>query len=358
VRRVAAIVAILVVGALAYLAAWPIPIEPRAWTPPTPPPRTGVFAPNARLAAVERVGAGIATGPEATVVDASGRVYTGTVDGRILRRDEDGSFRELARTGGRPLGMDLAADGSLVVADRDRGLLRVAPLAPGARVEVLATEAEGIPFGFADDVAIAQDGTVYFTDASRRSDYRAAFTEHAPDGRLLALRPGGRVEVILSGLHFANGLALGPGGAYLVLTETARYRVLRHWLSGPRRGRTEPLVENLPGFPDNVTWSPSRRVFWIALFGPRIPVFDALLPRPFLRSVVFRLPRALQPDPARHAWIVAVDEEGRVVESLEHEAPDAFAPVTSVREHDGWLWLGSLERESLGRVAAPPPGAR
>jgi strictosidine synthase len=73
---------------------------------------------------------------------------------------------------------------------------------------------------------------------------------------------------------------------------------------------------------------------------------------------VFRLPRALQPDPARHAWIVAVDEEGRVVESLEREAPDAFAPVTSVREHDGWLWLGSLERESLGRVAAPPPGAR
>lgn len=351
-KRAAAAALGLVLAAVAYLALWPIPIDPVAWTPPPPPARAGVFHPNARLARVERLGAGVADGPEATAIDAEGRLYTGTRDGRILRLDRDGAFHELARTGGRPLGMVLAADGSLVVADRDRGLLRVAP---GARVEVLATEAAGTPFGFADDVVAAPDGTLYFTDASRHRDYRAAFTEHGADGRLLALRPGGGVEVVVSGLHFANGLALGPEGTYLVMTETARYRVLRHWIAGPRRGTTEPFVENLPGFPDNVTWSPSRRVFWIALFGPRIPVFDALLPRPFLRGAVFRLPRALQPDPARHAWIVAVDEAGQVVDSLEHDAEDAYAPVTSAREHDGWLWLGSLERDALGRIPAPPP---
>jgi sugar lactone lactonase YvrE len=357
VRRVALAILAVVVAALLYLALWPIPIDPQAWTPPAPPAREGVFAPNARLRGVERIGAGVALGPEATAIDADGRLYTGTRDGRILRLERDGTLRELARTGGRPLGMELAADGSLVVADRDRGLLRVAPLAPGAtaEVEVLATEAEGTPFGFADDVVVAPDGTIYFTDASRHGDYRAALTEHGEDGRLLALRRGAGAEVLASGLRFANGLAFGPGHAYLLVTETGRYRVLRHWLAGPRRGTTEPFAENLPGFPDNVTWSPSRRVFWVALFAPRIPVFDALLPRPFLRGAVFRLPLALQPDPVRHAWIVALDEGGRVVESLEHEAPDAFAPVTSVREHGGWLWLGSLERESLGRIAAPPP---
>jgi len=39
--------------------------------------------------------------------------------------------------------------------------------------------------------------------------------------------------------------------------------------------------------------------------------------------------------------------------NLQHASPEAFAPVTSAREHAGWLWLGSLSREALGRVRAP-----
>jgi hypothetical protein len=143
-------------------------------------------------------------------------------------------------------------------------------------------------------------------------------------------------------------------GSYLVVNETGAYRVLRYWLSGPRRGTSEPLVENLPGLPDNVTWSAERGVFWVALFSPRVPALDVLAPYPFLRKVVLRLPRALQPDPARHALAVAVDEQGRIAETLQDASPEAFAPVTSVREHGGFLWLGSLERGGIGRVRAPP----
>jgi sugar lactone lactonase YvrE len=36
-------------------------------------------------------------------------------------------------------------------------------------IEVLATEADGVPFGFTNDVDIAPDGTIYFTDASSAS---------------------------------------------------------------------------------------------------------------------------------------------------------------------------------------------
>jgi hypothetical protein len=87
---------------------------------------------------------------------------------------------------------------------------------------------------------------------------------------------------------------------------------------------------------------------------PRVPVVDALAPHPFLRKMVRRLPRTVQPDPVPHAWIVAVDEQGRLVESLEWTSPAAYFPVTSVREGDGWLWLGSLGQDGLGRLAAPP----
>lgn len=338
---------------LLYLTLWPIPIRPAAWSPPPAPPRTGVLAPNDRLAAVEWIARGAALGPESTVLDAEGRVYTGTSDGRILRVAADGRVEELARTGGRPLGLALAPDGSLAVADRDRGLLRVAPAEPGGRVEVVATEAGGTPLGFADDVVAMPDGTLYFTDATIHRDYRDDFFEHRGEGRLLARRPDGRVEVLLTGLHFANGIAVGPGGAYLAVNETSEYRVLRYWLAGPRKGEAEALVEDLPGFPDGVTWSPERRVFWVALFAPRLKALDLLLPHPLLRAMLYRLPRSLQPEPERHAWIVAVDETGRLVESLEHAGADAYAPVTSAREAGGWLWLGSLEREALGRVRAP-----
>jgi sugar lactone lactonase YvrE len=352
VRRLAGLAAAAVAAALLYLLFWPIPLDLAAWRPPAPPTATGPLARNDRLAGVEWIARGELPGPEAVVIDARGRVVTGSSDGRIVRVS-DGRVEELARTGGRPLGIDFLPDGSLAIADRDRGLLRLAPAEPGGRVEVLATEAEGEPFGFTDDVAALPDGTLLFTDASRHRSYRDDLLEHRGSGRLLVRRPDGRVQVLARGLHFANGLALAPDRSYVLVNETGRYRVLRHWLDGPRRGTTEPFAENLPGFPDNVTWSPERRVYWVALFAPRVAILDATLPHPFLRAAIYRLPRALQPDARRVAAIVALGQDGRIVDGLSHEAPDAYAPVTCAREHGGWIWLGSLEREGLGRIRAP-----
>ena len=47
-----------------YLLAWPIPIDPVAWTPPPNPGFTGRFAPNDALARVELLLEGVGTGPE------------------------------------------------------------------------------------------------------------------------------------------------------------------------------------------------------------------------------------------------------------------------------------------------------
>jgi sugar lactone lactonase YvrE len=343
------------VAVAGWLLLWPVPIEPRAWQAPQPRPREGVLAPNDRLRGVERLGAPDAAKPEATVFDAEGRLVAGLVDGRVVRIDpRSGAVTLLARTGGRPLGVAFDADGRLYVADAARGLLRVSP---AGEVTTLATGEGGVPFGFTDDVAIAPDGTVFFTDATARfgdGAYRDDILEHAGAGRLLSFDPAtGAVTRRLSGLQFANGVAVHGSGEWLAVAETGSYRLLRYWIAGPKAGTAEPLVENLPGFPDNVTWSPERNAFWVALW-PRVGAVDALAPYPFLRKVVRRLPRAVQPDPARHAWVVAVDADGRIVESLEWLSPSAYFPVTSVRERDGFLWLGSLEQAGVGRVAAPP----
>jgi hypothetical protein len=36
------------------------------------------------------------------------------------------------------------------------------------------------------------------------------------------------------GFHYANGVALSPDEDYLILVETDRIRLLRHWLKGPK----------------------------------------------------------------------------------------------------------------------------
>jgi sugar lactone lactonase YvrE len=342
-------------AAAAYLLLFPVPIEPTAWTAPSPPPRAGLLAPNERLRAVERIGGPSVHQPESTAIDPEGRVYAGVADGRIVRIDpRSGSVSHFAATGGRPFGLAFDGEGRLYVSDAVKGLLRVST---SGEVTSLASGHAGIPFHFTDDVSIGPDGTVYFTDASSRfgpDQFREDILEHGGHGRLLSFDPrSGRTELLLSGLQFANGVAVSGDGSYLVVAETGSYRLVRFWLTGPRRGTSEPFADNLPGFPDNVTWSSERKVFWVALW-PRVGAVDALAPYPLLRKVIRRLPRRLQPDPAPHAWAVAVDERGQIVESLEWVSGAAYFPVTSVRENDGWLWLGSLDQDGVGRVAAPP----
>jgi sugar lactone lactonase YvrE len=332
-----------------------VPIEPKAWKPPPAPKLEGPYAPNDALASVEWLGKGQFHGPEATAVDAAGRVYTGVADGRILRLDAGGTFETVASTGGRPLGLAFGPDGTLYVCDAAKGLLSLAPGSKEPRT--LATEHRGEPFRLADDVDVGPDGTVYFSDASSRfgvGQTREDVLEHGGAGRLLAWRPSsGTVELLLSGLQFANGVAVAGDGASVLVNETGAYRITRYWLEGPRKGTSEVFIDNLPGLPDNLTFSRSRGIFWVALFSPRVAALDTLAPYPFLRRVVYRLPTWLQPQPARHAFVLGIDTQGRVVANLQHDSPEAFAPVTSAREHGGWLWLGSLSREALGRVRAP-----
>src|SRR5690606_20170232 len=121
----------------------------------------------------------------------------------------DGQVETFVSTGGRPLGMDFDAGGNLIVADAYKGLLRIDP---AGKIEVLASEAEGVPFAFTDDLDIASDGRIYFTDASSRfqqPDYLLDLLEGRPYGRLMVHDPAsGQTEVLLKDLYFANGVAL------------------------------------------------------------------------------------------------------------------------------------------------------
>lgn len=328
----------------AYLSFWPVAFDPVAWNPPPAPE----VATNDALAKVERVGSGL-RGPEGLAVDAQGRVYGGLEDGRIVRIGRD-SVETIANTGGRPLGMQFDASGNLIVADGRAGLLSIST---GGTISVLATEHGGLRFGFTDDLDIAKDGTIYFSDASWKfgvGNYRNDALEHRPNGRLLAYRDG-KVELVKDGLYFPNGVALAADDSYVLVNETWEYRITRVWLSGEKKGQSD-VFAMVPGFPDNLTRAEDG-TFWCALFAPRNPMLDRLAGKPFLRKVIARLPSFVQPQPARHAWVVGIDASGTIVHDLQHADADSYSPITSAVEHGGKLWLGSLSRDTIAVADAP-----
>jgi sugar lactone lactonase YvrE len=305
------------------------------------------------LIPVERLGNGAGIGPEDVAVDDQGRIYGGMEDGHIIRLQTDGNLPEVfANTGGRPLGLHFDRTGNLIVADAYKGLLAISP---GGSITVLSTEQGGIPFRFTDDVDIAIDGTIYFSDASFKfttAEYIADLMEHRPNGRLLAYDPATKTtRLVLDRLYFANGVAVSPDQSFVLVAETGKYRVKRYWLTGPRQGTSEIFIDNLPGFPDGIS-SNGENTFWLALASPRKPDVEAMLPRPFLRKMVMRLPEAFLPAAENYGFVLGLDLDGRVVHNLQ-DPTASYAQITSVQEHKGMLYLGSLAEDSIGRLPVP-----
>lgn len=351
-RRIVLGLVIVVVVLAAYLFFWPTGLDPEVWNPPPAPALSGVYAPNDRLAGVERLAEGVGPSPETIAIDAQGNIYGGLLDGRIVRVRPDGSgATTFVDTGGRPLGLDFDTRGNLIVADARKGLLAVAP---DGKITVLATEHGGIKFGFTNDVDIGRDGTIYFSDASSKFDvahYTLDLLEHRANGRLLSYDPTTRTtKLLLDGLYFANGVALSPDQSFVLVNETSMYRVRRLWLSGPRAGQNEVVIDNLPGFPDGLS-SNGAGVYWLALAAPRNPDLDGMLPKPFVRKIVARLPERLAPQPKCHAFVLGFDGDGKIVQNLQDPACKRFGFVTAVTEHGGYLYLGSLQESAIGRIA-------
>jgi len=353
---------LLLLGALCaivvlYLFFWPVPISPQAWSPPPAPPLTGQYQQNSRLASVERLSLGTGatrpgTGfaPEDVALDAQNRIYSGLDDGRIMRLQADGASPEVfSNTHGRPLGLAFDPNGNLIVADAIKGLLSIAP---DGSVSVLTTGADGVPFGCTNDLDVAADGTIYFTDASSKfplSNFTADLLEHRGNGRFLAYDPKTKTtRTLLGDLSFANGVAVSPDQSFVLVVETGAYRIHRVWLEGANRGRAEIFIDNLPGFPDGIS-SNGKDKFWLALVTPRDTALDKLLPRPFLRKIVARLPKFLQPAPKRYSFVLGLDPNGRVTENLQDGSPECYAQIANAVERQGSLYFGSIGESTVGR---------
>jgi sugar lactone lactonase YvrE len=289
-----------------------------------------------------------ASGAEDVVVGSNGEIYTGTGDGSIFRIRHDGNrIDRIAHTGGRPLGIETLPDGRLLICDAKRGLLTVDPKT-GA-IETKVEDVNGRRMMFCNNAAVASDGTIWFSDTSRHygiEQWKNDFVENTRTGRLLKLSEDGTLEVALDGLAFANGVALAEDESYVAVAETGARTVVRLWLTGEKQGRRDFLVQDLPGYPDNIARG-SDGLIWVTVASPRDPLVERLQKAPLpIRKAVTRIPEKAQPKPKRTIRVQAYDDAGRLVHDVDVK-DDRFHMVTGVREHEGRVWMGSLHEPAV-----------
>ena len=299
---------------------------------------------NHRLATASLWDVG-ASGPEDVIVTDDGAAIVGTDDGSILRVTES-TVEHIADVGGRPLGLEWYGD-DIIVCNAFAGLQLVSL---SGTVTTRAAEFEGSPLMLTNNAAVASDGTIYFSDSSTRWDlheYVTDLLEGQSTGRVFRLT-GDRLEVVVDGLQFANGVTLDADEGSLFIAETGKYRIHRHWLVGDAAGSTELFIDNLPGYPDNLTFD--GETLWVACASPRQAVPDFIAPRPWMRSVAHRLPQAIKPKAVRHGMVFGYDTDGHVVHDLQ-DPSGTIAITTSARHVDGRLFVGQLEDPAIAVLA-------
>ncbi|XP_078155567.1 protein STRICTOSIDINE SYNTHASE-LIKE 6-like [Carex rostrata] len=308
------------------------------------------------LAGTERIGEGILHGPEDLAYEPKSRfLYTGCIDGWIRRVDlagDDGEFKveNWVRTGehGRPLGIVLGLDASLIVADAYEGLLKISP---DKEVEVLADEAEGVKFGITDGIDVASDGTIYFTDASYKynlENHMLDILEARPHGRLMSYDPSTKkTTVLVKDLYFANGLSVAPDQKSLIYCETVLRRCRRYHIQGKEKGTIENFIENLPGYPDNIRYDGEGH-YWIAMSAGRTIAWDTLFKYPILRRILYVVEQFVTvPTGMKNSGVLSVSLDGQPIAL--YSDPNLIL-ATSGLKIGNYLYYGSLYKSYISRI--------
>jgi len=152
-------------------------------------------------------------------------VCTSVSEGALFEIDVDsGTARRFAETGGGANGAAACADGGFLVTQNGgldfasigifddpppfrRAQPGVQRVTPGGGVEYLTPDVLQAP----NDLVVAPDGTVYFTDPPPWP-----LPEDAR-GRVWALRRDGALELVAAGLYYPNGIGIEDDGSVVVV---------------------------------------------------------------------------------------------------------------------------------------------
>lgn len=320
------------------------------------------FAMNDRLINAEAIGLDQVEGPEDVILDRQDRVYGSTRDGNIIRFSGPKLERRevFAHIGGRPLGMQFDKDENLIVCVAGMGVYGVKPDRTVFKVTDETNRTwyklnDDSRLRMADDLDIAPDGKIYFSDCTTRYEMTTNaldIVEGRPNGRVVCYDPVTRKTwTVINHFYFPNGICVSHDGQSIFIASTTLCQIYRYWIAGPRKGELEVAIEELPGNPDNINRA-SDGTYWLALVGIRSPAFDLASRKPGFRlRMVKQVPGDEWLAPGlNHGCVVRFNEAGEVLESFWDPTGISHSTLTSMREHRGYLYLGGLENNRIGRI--------
>jgi ribose transport system permease protein len=323
------------------------------------------YALDNRLSRTEYIGLDELEGPEDVILDRADNLYCGTRHGEIIRFFAPDYKRSevFAHTGGFPLGLAFDREENLISCVGAMGLYSISK---DREVTKLSAETRRSWTSIVDDARlrdpndcdVAPDGRIFFTDSTTRYDaheWALDSIESRPTGRLLCYDPKtGKTTTILDKYRYSNGVCIAHDGKSLFMAESWACSVHRYWFDGPKAGQVECVIKDMPGYPDNINRA-SDGTYWMAWLGMRTPSFDLALRHPGMRK---RMTRRLPQDEwlfpnINTGGVVKFDESGRIVETLGDLTGVSHPMVTSMREHKGYLYIGGILNNRIGRYKIP-----
>ncbi|KAG7465507.1 Adipocyte plasma membrane-associated [Solea senegalensis] len=348
------------------------PVQPEVFSMKEPPLMKGCWEPNLKLRKAQRLFEDQVLGPE-SIANIGDVLFSGTADGKIVKlvgrrihtvtrlgKPPCGS-RDEELNCGRPLGIRVGPNGTLIIADAYLGVYEVNPTT-GETTRLVAggQEVAGRKLSFINDVAVTQDGKkVYFTVSSsrwQRKDYLNLIMEATADGRVLEYDTVTReLSVIMENLRFPNGIQLLPDEESVLVAETTMARIRRVHVAGLNKGGMETFMDNLPGFPDNIRPS-STGGYWVAMSAvrpnPGFSMLDFLSQRPWIKKLLFKLfsHEVLNKFVTRYSLVAELHDGGVCTRSFHDPSGLVLAYISEVHEHDGSLYLGSFHSPYVGKL--------
>ena len=334
------------------------------YLPPPPPTEVGMGGPfeqNDRLREVDLIGLGRIEAPEDVILDRNDNLYAGSRHGDVIRflAPDYQQMEIFAHIGGQPLGMAFDRNDNLYICIGGMGLYRIAP---NGDVEKATDETnrsmtsvnDDSRLRLADDLDITDGGLIFFSEATIRyemDEWPIDGLEARGNGRIICYDTNtGKTHTALRGLKFPNGVCVASDGQSILFAETFGCSVKRYWFEGPKKGAIEVVMDNLPGYPDNINLA-SDGNYWLALVGMRSPVLDLAWRMPGFRTrMAKRLPvdEWLFPN-LNTGCVVKFNERGEIIESLWDFKGVNHPMITSMREHRGYLYLGGIANNRIGR---------
>jgi ribose transport system permease protein len=326
---------------------------------------SGPYQLNNKLREVTLIGVGQIEAPEDVILDRHDHLYAGSRHGDIIRffAPDYQRMEVFAHIGGQPLGLAFDREDNLNVCIGGMGLYRVTPNQEVQRVtdetnRSLHSINDDSRLRLADDLDIADDGRIFFSEATTRyemHEWPVDGLEARGNGRIVCYDPRDKsTRTVLRDLRFPNGIAIASDKQSILFAETWGCCIKRYWFDGPKSGKVEMVIDNLPGYPDNINLA-SDGHYWLALVGMRCPAYDLALRMPgFRKRMATRVPldEWLFPN-INTGCVLKFSEAGEVLETLWDLGGENHPMITSMREHRGHLYLGGILNNRIGRYKLP-----